>query len=307
MATIDVAAIKAAHPIESVIERMTGQRIERNKICCPFHDDGSPSLHVYEDGGWKCFGCGLGGDVFSFVGYLRHGLQYDSSAHFIEIAGSLGSLEITPQPARIAKPKPPKPQMNIGLDAVVGWHESMPASRRAYWHSRGLTDQTISEFMLGFDGQRYTIPSLYRLQPFGVKRRKAADIDDGNEAKYTSIYGSRVGIFNSDTLLSADTVIICEGEIDTMLLHQNNIRAVSSTGGAGSWRDKWAQHFTHIQRVFVLYDNDEAGRKGARTIQASIRRAQVLTLPEGVGDVGELFDKSADAVDWVRHTMGSGG
>jgi twinkle protein len=228
-------------------------------------------------------------------------------AHFIEIAGSLGSLEITPQPARIAKPKPPKPTLNIGLDAVVGWHDNMPASRRAYWHSRGLTDQTISEFMLGFDGQRYTIPSLYRLQPFGVKRRKAADIDDGNEAKYTSLYGSRVGIFNSDTLLSADTVIICEGEIDTMLLHQNNIRAVSSTGGAGSWRDKWAQHFTHIQRVFVLYDNDEAGRKGARTIQASIRRAQVLTLPDGVGDVGELFDKSADAVDWVRHAMGSGG
>ncbi len=187
MATIDVAAIKAAHPIESVIERMTGQRIERNKICCPFHDDGSPSLHVYDDGGWKCFGCGLGGDVFSFVGYLRHGLQYDSSAHFIEIAGSLGSLEITPQPARIAKPKPPKATLNIGLDAVVGWHDNMPASRRAYWHSRGLTDQTISEFILGFDGQRYTIPSLYRLQPFGVKRRKAADIDDGNEAKYTSL------------------------------------------------------------------------------------------------------------------------
>ena len=306
MATIDVAAIKAAHPIESVIERMTGQRIERNKICCPFHDDGSPSLHVYDDGGWKCFGCGLGGDVFSFVGYLRHGLQYDSSAHFIEIASSLGDLEITPQPARIAKPKPPKATLNIGLDAVVGWHDNMPASRRAYWHSRGLTDQTISEFMLGFDGQRYTIPAMWRYLPFGVKRRKAADIDDGIDAKYTSIYGSRVGIFNSDTLLGAEYVVICEGEIDAMLLHQSGIRAVSSTGGAGSWRDKWAQHFTHIQRVFVLYDNDEAGRKGARTIQASIRRAQVLTLPDGVGDVGELFDKSADAAAWVRHAMGSG-
>jgi twinkle protein len=308
MATIDVAAIKAAHPIESVIERMTGQRIERNKICCPFHDDGSPSLHVYEDGGWKCFGCGLGGDVFSFVGYLRHGLQYDSSAHFIEIASSLGDLEITPQPARIAKPKAAKPTLNIGPDAVVGWHDNMPASRRAYWHSRGLTDQTISEFILGFDGQRYTIPAMWRCRVvMGVKRRKAADIDDGIDAKYTSIYGSRVGIFNSDTLLGAEYVVICEGEIDAMLLHQSGIRAVSSTGGAGSWRDKWAQHFTHIQRVFVLYDNDEAGRKGARTIQASIRRAQVLTLPDGVGDVGELFDKSADAAAWVRHTMGSGG
>jgi DNA primase len=301
----DVDAIKAAHPLDAAIERMTGERIERHKIRCPFHDDSTPSLQVYEDGGWKCFGCGLFGDLFSFIGYFRYGLQYDPSVHFIEIVDSLGALEITPLPERITKPKPPKPRLNIDLDAIVRWHESMSPARRAYWHSRNLTDQTIGEFMLGFDGQRFTIPALYRFIPFGVKRRKAADIDDGNEAKYTSLYGSRVGIFNSDTLISAADVVICEGEIDAMLLHQSGIRAVSSTGGAGSWKADWAKFFTHVERVFVLYDNDGPGRDGAKKIQASIRRAQVLTLPEGVKDVGELFEKSAGAVDWLKwHTGG---
>lgn len=333
MNKFDVDAIKAAHPLDATIERMTGERIERHKIRCPFHDDGTPSLQVYEDGGWKCFGCGLWGDLFDFIGYFRYGTQYDSSVHFIDIVDSLGALEITPLPERATKPKPPKPRLNIDLDAIVRWHESMPTARRAYWHSRNLTDQTIGEFLLGFDGQRYTIPALYRYVPFGVKRRITpadnatqtaahlagierlqAEHPDWTEQeihkaappapiKYTSLYGSRVGIFNSDTLLDAHEVTICEGEIDAMLLHQTGIRAVSSTGGAGSWKDAWAQFFTHIERVFILYDNDEPGRTGAKKIQASIRRAQVLTLPEGVKDVGELFEKSAGAVDWLKwHT-----
>ena len=35
---------------------------------CPFHGEKSPSLHVHpEQGYFKCFGCGVGGDVFTFV------------------------------------------------------------------------------------------------------------------------------------------------------------------------------------------------------------------------------------------------
>lgn len=36
-------------------------------ICCPFHDEQTPSLKLYRDGGWKCFGCGKGGSVIDFT------------------------------------------------------------------------------------------------------------------------------------------------------------------------------------------------------------------------------------------------
>lgn len=36
-------------------------------ICCPFHDERTPSLKLYRDGGWKCFGCGKGGSVIDFT------------------------------------------------------------------------------------------------------------------------------------------------------------------------------------------------------------------------------------------------
>ncbi len=36
-------------------------------ICCPFHGERTPSLKLYEDGGWHCFGCGRGGSSIDFV------------------------------------------------------------------------------------------------------------------------------------------------------------------------------------------------------------------------------------------------
>ena len=39
---------------------------------CPFHDDDTPSLHVYPSAaeGWYCFGCGRGGSIYDFAALL---------------------------------------------------------------------------------------------------------------------------------------------------------------------------------------------------------------------------------------------
>jgi hypothetical protein len=54
-------------------ERLTGLRVGRSgKLHCLFHDDRSPSLHVYPepDRGWYCFGCGRGGSIFDLAALL---------------------------------------------------------------------------------------------------------------------------------------------------------------------------------------------------------------------------------------------
>lgn len=41
---------------------------QNHKGLCPFHDEKTPSFHVSQDRGtWHCFGCGKGGDVFTFL------------------------------------------------------------------------------------------------------------------------------------------------------------------------------------------------------------------------------------------------
>ncbi len=61
-------------PLEEIAPRvyahlLTGQVAGRDgKVNCPFHDEKTPSCHLYETAaaGWYCFGCRRGGDVYSF-------------------------------------------------------------------------------------------------------------------------------------------------------------------------------------------------------------------------------------------------
>lgn len=298
---IDIQAIKAANPLEAVIERFANQRVEKHKIYAPWRNEETPSVHVYDDGSWWDYGAGFGGDCIDFVGYLFFGAQYQSDIHFTEVVDRLGALDIKPLPAAPKRETPPKPKLNIDLEQIMAWHEAMPTNRREYWYSRGLTDQTINEFYLGWDGKRYTIPALYRLIPFAVKRRQS-DVDDGINAKYIQIAGGRVGIFNADILWSATKCVICEGEIDAMLMHQLGYHAVTSTGGAGSWRSEWAKFFSHVGQVKILFDNDKAGKEGAAKVRASMRRACIVNLPEGIKDVGELWS-AGYAASWLNENV----
>ena len=58
------------------------------KGLCPFHDERSPSFHVRQQAGfYHCFGCGEGGDVFSFLQKMEH-LSFQESVE--RLAGKLG-------------------------------------------------------------------------------------------------------------------------------------------------------------------------------------------------------------------------
>ena len=55
------------------MQALTGQHVGRQrKITCPFHDDHTPSLHVYEhpEQGWYCFGCQRGGSIYDLAAAL---------------------------------------------------------------------------------------------------------------------------------------------------------------------------------------------------------------------------------------------
>ena len=57
-------------PPRVYFERLTGLRVGHSgKVCCPFHEDRTPSLHVYDDPGrgWYCFGCGRGGSIYDLA------------------------------------------------------------------------------------------------------------------------------------------------------------------------------------------------------------------------------------------------
>ncbi|MGH2965119.1 MAG: CHC2 zinc finger domain-containing protein [Solirubrobacterales bacterium] len=55
------------------VEHLAGIQVPRSgKIACPFHQDRTPSLHVYREPerGWYCYGCQRGGSVYDFAAQL---------------------------------------------------------------------------------------------------------------------------------------------------------------------------------------------------------------------------------------------
>ena len=61
-----------AIPAAEYARALTGREANRaGKIACPFHDDHDPSLQLYDDGSWYCFGaCSRGGSIYDFAGLL---------------------------------------------------------------------------------------------------------------------------------------------------------------------------------------------------------------------------------------------
>jgi hypothetical protein len=70
-----IATIRERLPVAELLRRW-GIKLEqkgRTLVCrCPLpgHDDNTPSFHVYPDGGWYCFGCTRGGDVFELARWM---------------------------------------------------------------------------------------------------------------------------------------------------------------------------------------------------------------------------------------------
>lgn len=96
-----------------------------------------------------------------------------------------------------------------------------------------------------------------------------------------------------------DTVFIVEGEKDADNLATKGFIATTSSEGAGKWRPELNEHFRG-KRVFILPDNDDAGRKHAHTIAENLvlvaNEVRILALPglTDKGDVSDWLDAAGD-------------
>ncbi|MGI8412374.1 MAG: CHC2 zinc finger domain-containing protein [Solirubrobacteraceae bacterium] len=60
-----------ALPAHHYVLMLAGLKVSRTgKVACPFHEDATPSLQLYEDGSWYCYGCAVGGSIYDFAGAL---------------------------------------------------------------------------------------------------------------------------------------------------------------------------------------------------------------------------------------------
>lgn len=146
--------LRARTPLAPLIGARTKlTRVGRQwKGCCPFHGEKTPSFYVYDDH-YHCFGCGAHGDAFAFV------MQTQG-------AGFMEAVERLAAEAGLEVPKP-SPQARAREERAKGVSDALEAASRAYQRRlrsaegrealdylqrRGLSDDTIARFGLGWSG-----------------------------------------------------------------------------------------------------------------------------------------------------------
>ena len=174
---------------------------------------------------------------------------------------------------------------------ALGYHRRLPARIRSYlMETRGLSDDVIRRYLLGWNGYRITIPIKNREGAI-VSFRLARDPEDSTSPKMLSTPGSRVTLYGQEILQhQPERIIICEGEFDRLVLETKGFHGVTSTGGAGAFPGGWARFFFGIPEVYVCFDLDEPGKQGAERVASFIQHARIVTLPAEVGEKGDLTD-----------------
>lgn len=181
-------------------------------------------------------------------------------------------------------------QSNL-LELAEQYHASLPPKIRAYLNGRGIPDSVIDRHLLGWSGWRIAIPVTDR---DGVITffKYAKDPDDrAFSPKMLASRGARLDLYGwEEVLAKPERIIICEGEFDRLVLEAQGFHAVTSTGGAGTFREGWATEFDAIPEVYVCFDRDQAGRRGAVHVARLISHAKIVELPEEVGEGGDVTD-----------------
>ena len=150
--------VRDASDIVRVIESAVGKltRAGRNlKACCPFHNEKTPSFNIDPEGQYfKCFGCGKGGDVFTFV-MLHERCEFREA---LEILAERAGIPIETDRRRrssSAKDTDWKSALYKLNNAAASFFSAQlfsPAGKmaREYLKKRGLSDEMVQRFRLGY-------------------------------------------------------------------------------------------------------------------------------------------------------------
>jgi len=119
-----------------------------------------------------------------------------------------------------------------------------------------------------------------------------------SDKKFKMVKDARKIPYNVDAIKGSEYVIVCEGEEETMVWYQSNLRAVSVPNGASSnnnnldWLDSCYELFED-KVIYLATDNDEPGRKLKQDIarRFSSHDIRIIEFPENEKDANDCLKR----------------
>jgi len=268
------------------------------KCRCPVHGDKSPSCSINVTKKlWKCHtaGCGTKGDFVSFMAYATKGsreaiLKYIRKEYDVENVKTIDSETIEKWHAGIWKAGPLLKEL----------------------HDRGISDEAIRTYRLGVDDRgRITIPIKNASGLYVNARRYRPGAPTKDKMANTRGLG-KIRLFPISQL-EYDVIVVAGGECKAIAiaerLNEHSVGAICATGGEDNWDPSFTRKFDG-KRVFICYDIDTQGGKGAAKVAAKLKPfakwVGVMELPLEIdkyptGDVNDWFgQEGATAEDFIK-------
>ncbi len=274
------------------------------KGLCPFHNEKTPSFSVDEGRqSYKCFGCGEGGDVISFVQKYYNldfmdAMEMLARDYGIELKkGGQGN-------------KYTKEYYEINRQAAIFYFKAFrnganPAYE--YMRGRGISDETLHTFGIGYADDAWTSLTDHLVKQ-GYEPSKLVDVGlasekngryydkfrgrvmfpiintggkiigfggriiaDG-EPKYlnsreSSVFQKKNNLYGlnitKDYVKKEDRIILVEGYMDVISLYQAGVRNVSASLGTALTDNQARLIKRYTSNVILSYDADNAGQNAA--------------------------------------------
>jgi DNA primase len=138
----------------SIVDVVSGYlKLERSgtalRARCPFHSEKTPSFFVSpERGTFHCFGCGEGGDIFTFVEKIE-GLDFKGA---LKVLAEKAGVEIVYEAGGKEKKDERDRLFELLETATIFYASRLDDSAKKYLHDRGIEGATIQLFRLGLAG-----------------------------------------------------------------------------------------------------------------------------------------------------------
>lgn len=193
-------------------------------------------------------------------------------------------------------------QSKLQLEAAQRYAQEISPEAIVALAERGISEQVAGRFQLGtitdpMNGHEMyegwiSIPYITAMgHCVGFKFRR---LDDG-KPKYGSPTGQKAHLYNvTDVLLASPYIVVCEGELDTVIT--SGVLGIPAVGvpGVQAWKPHFAKLFNGYDTVYVVGDNDikedgsNPGMEFAKRVANEILNSTIVTLPPGM-DINDYY------------------
>lgn len=297
----------------------------RNKYKCPLkgcgsgtgqHGTGAFTIDTEAPYRWICYSCGRSGDIFDLI---REHEGITEPLDQLKRAGELYGVNIEEctkpaqkQPENEPKQAPARqdPAGSGTPDDFTDYYRecNARASETQYFKLRGISDESINRFMLGYDPEyrRGTGGSTWRavIFPTGKGSFTARNTDPTADKADRYRKTGKMRLFNYRGLKEATRpVFITEGEINAISYIEAGGEAVAlgSTSNINMFVEEYARINKQAQPYIISMDDDERGREAGQKLADMLEaenipfyRPDSAMLYGGFKDANELWNVSPD-------------